>query len=129
MKNRSSIYGLLLSALLGLGACAAPGTGFAPEAQLISAKDLQERLTGTTYTARVASGSGWEMRYETNGLMHMTVSNGSADRGRWRTEDNRLCVDFEGKFPSGCSEMRADGKQLYLKRASSGEVVTLTPAP
>ena len=99
------IGGLILSASLGLGACAAPGDGFAPEAQPKLAKALQETLAGKTYTARLASGIGWEMRYEANGRMQMTVSNGTADGGRWHTEDNRLCVDFEGKFPSGCSEV------------------------
>lgn len=108
-----------------LGACAS----FPPEAQPIPAKALQERLAGKTYTARVANGVGWEMRYEANGRMQMKVSNGTSDGGRWRTEDNRLCIEFEGQFPSGCSEVRADGKQLYLKRASNGEVVALTPKP
>lgn len=116
-------------ALVLLGACTSIPHTFAPEAQPIAAKSLQDRLAGKTYTARVANGIGWEMRYEASGRMQMTVSNGTADGGRWRTEDSRLCIDFEGSFPSGCSEVRADAKQLYLKRASTGEVVVLTPKP
>ncbi len=80
-------------------------------------------------TARMANGVGWLMRYEIDGRINMEVSNGTADKGRWRAEDNRLCVDFEGKFPSGCSEMRADASRLYLKRGSTGEAVALTPKP
>lgn len=125
MKHVASTVATVVG--LVLAGCATPT--FAPEAQPVTAKALQERLAGRTYTARIANGIGWEMRYEPQGLMHMTVSNGTADRGRWRTEDNRLCVDFEGQFPSGCSEVRADAKQLYLKRASNGEIVALTPKP
>lgn len=129
MTNRWTIQGLVLIASLGLGACATPGNSFAPETQPIPAKALQERLTGRTYTARVASGVGWEMRYEANGRMQMTMSNGTADGGRRRTEDGRLCIEFDGSFSSGCSEVRADAKRLYLKRVSSGEVVVLNAAP
>ncbi len=125
MKHVASTVATVVG--LVLAGCATPT--FAPEAQPVTAKALQERLAGKTYTARIANGIGWEMRYEPQGLMHMTVSNGTADRGRWRTEDNRLCVDFEGKFPSGCSEVRADASWLYLQRGSTGEIVVLTPKP
>jgi len=117
------------NALVLLGACTSIPHTFAPEAQPITANALQERLAGKTYTATAASGIGWEMRYEASGRMQMTLSNGAADGGRWRTEDSRLCTVFEGNFPSGCSEVRAGAKQLYLKRASTGEVVVLTPKP
>ena len=114
---------------LFLTACAAPSASFSPEAQPISAQALQQRLAGKTYTARTAKGQGWEMRYGSDGRMSMSVSDGSSDKGRWRTEDNRLCVDFEGKFPSGCSEIRVGSTtRLYLKRASIGEVVVLDTA-
>lgn len=109
--------------------CACATASFPPEAQPISAKALQERLSGKHFTARMANGLDWQIRYEADGLMNMVVSNGTADKGRWRTEDNRLCVDFEGKFPSGCSEMRADAGRLYLQRSSTGEIVVLTPRP
>jgi len=116
-------------ALVLLGACTTTPVTFAPEAQPITAKALQERLAGKTYTARAANGIGWEMRYEASGRMQMTLSNGAADGGRWRTEDSRLCTVFDGNFPSGCSEVRADAERLHLKRASNGEVVILTPQP
>lgn len=114
---------------LFLTACAAPSASFSPEAQPISAQALQQRLAGMTYTARTANGMGWEMRYGSDGRMSMSVSSGESDKGRWRTEDGRLCIDFEGKFPAGCSELRADATQLYLKRGQNGEIVVLTPKP
>lgn len=108
-----------------LTACAT----YPPEALPISAKDLQSRLAGKTYTARTATGMGWEMRYGPDGRLNMELSNGDADKGRWRAEEGRLCIDFEGKFPSGCSEVRADAKQLYFKRGSNNEIVVLTVKP
>lgn len=129
MSNTLNINWLLLCCLLGMGACATTAPAFPPAAQPISAKALQERLAGRTYTARTANGMGWEMRYGSDGRMSMSVSNGESDRGHWRTEDGRLCVDFEGKFPTGCSEMRADAARLYLKRGQNGEIVVLTPKP
>jgi hypothetical protein len=120
---RTCVIGTAL--LIGLTACAS----FPADSQDITAPALQSRLAGKTYTARTANGVGWETRYEADGRMNMRLSNGSTDQGRWRTEDNRLCIDFEGQFPSGCSEMRADAQRLYLKRGSTGEIVALTPKP
>lgn len=111
--------------LIGLAGCASFPSG----SEGITAQALQSRLAGKTYTGRSANGIGWEMRYETDGRVQMRLSNGTADKGRWRTEDNRLCIDFEGPFPSGCSDMRADAQRLYLKRGSTGEIVVLTPRP
>lgn len=112
--------------LLVLVACVTP-PAFPPEVQPISAKELYERLAGSTYTARSANGIDWELRYEPDGRTHLSLSNGATDSGRWRAEDNRFCVEFDGRFPSGCSEMRADPRKLYLKRSSTGEIVALKP--
>lgn len=112
-----------------LAACVTTPMSFPPEAQPISAAALQTRLAGKSYAGRLANGTGWTARYEANGRLQFNVSNGTSDKGRWQTEDNRLCVTFEGAFPSGCSEMRADAQRLYLQRSSTGEVVTLTPQP
>jgi len=120
-----------LLAALALTACATSPLpqSFPAEAQSIQAPALKDRVSGRTYTGRMTSGVGWEMKYAADGRFNMRTSNGETDQGRWRTEDNRLCVDFEGKFPSGCSEVRTDAKRLYLKRASTGEVVALEAAP
>lgn len=117
------------AAVLG---CASPGIplpkDFPAAATAVTAQSLKDKVSGRTYSARLANGIEWEMKYSPDGRFHMRTSNGEADQGRWRTEDNRLCVDFEGKFPSGCSEVRADVQRLYLKRGSTGEVVSLGDA-
>lgn len=111
-----------------LTACTTLPTAFPPEAQAITANALQERLSGKAFQAQLAGGMQWAIQYGADGRMSMRAGKG-ADKGRWRTEDNKVCVDFEGSFPSGCSEMRADPRRLYLQRASTREVVILTPRP
>ncbi len=102
---------------------------FPPAAQPIGAQALKERLSGRSFTARQANGFGWEIRYAADGRFTMWTNSGHSDRGRWRTEDNRACLEFEGSFPSGCSAMRASPDRLYLKRGSTGEVMALDAKP
>jgi hypothetical protein len=102
---------------------------FPPDAQPVGAEALKERLSGRSFTARQANGFGWEIRYAADGRFSMWTNNGNSDRGRWRTEDSRVCLAFEGSFPSGCSVMRASPSRLYLKRGSTGEVMALEAKP
>jgi hypothetical protein len=125
-----SVQGNLLAACAGaLVGCATVSSSFPSDAAPVQADALKVRLSGQAFSGRLANGSEWDMRYAADGSMNMRTTNG-ADKGRWRTENNRLCVDFEGMFPSGCSEVRVgDAKRLYLKRSTTGEVVTLTAKP
>lgn len=118
---------MIIAAAVLATACASSGlpTAFPAEAQPIKADTLKERLNGRTYTGRLANGVGWEMTYAADGRFNMRTGNGDTDWGRWRTEDNRLCVDFEGKVRSGCSDVRANEKSIFLKRNSTGDVVSL----
>jgi len=58
-----------------------------------------------------------------NGFMHMDLSNGARETGKWRTGDGRVCIDFR-QFPSSCAPWRIAGDRLYVKR-DSGEVLPL----
>ncbi|MCV0437821.1 MAG: hypothetical protein K5880_04280 [Hydrogenophaga sp.] len=123
----------ILSGLCAIAAgCATPGPGvpkeFPPDAQPANAQVLKERLSGRGFVARQANGTGWDMNYAADGRFAMRLSNGQTDQGRWRAEDNRVCIEFEGRFPSGCSEMRVSPSRLYLKRGSTGEVVAFDAA-
>lgn len=125
---------LFLSTACGIAVgCAAPGASvpkdFPSDAKLIAAQALKDRLSGRGFTARQANGVGWDMTYDPDGRFTMRTSNGLMDQGRWRAEDNRVCIEFEGRFPSGCSEMRVSPNRLHLKRASNGEVVALDAKP
>lgn len=121
---------LVMSACCALAsACATPSPDFPkefpPDARALGAQALKEQLSGRAFTVRQANGIGWEMNYAADSRFTIRLSTGAQGQGRWRTEDGRVCVEMEGRFPSGCSEMRAGSRQLYLKRGSTGEVVAL----
>lgn len=125
---------VVLSSLCAIAAgCAAPGPAipkeFPLDARPVGAQALKERLSGRGFIARQANGMGWDMNYAADGHFAMRLSNGQTDQGRWRAEDNRVCIEFEGRFPSGCSEMRLSATRLYLKRGLTGEVVAFDTKP
>ncbi len=129
MTFTHDFFALALCAMAAGCATPSPPKEFPPGAQQIPAQALKDRLSGRSYTARLSNRTGWHMAYGADGSFRMRTSDGNSDQGRWRTEDSRMCVAFEGPFPSGCSEMRADDKLLYLQRRGTGEVVALEPAP
>lgn len=123
----------LASAMLGaaLSACAQDAkvstmaAEFPPEAEPIVAQALKSHLAGRVFKARLYDHTGWRLQFKGD-FIFVNISSGASDSGRWRTEDGRLCVDYQ-RFPSGCSDIRASDSRIYLKRASTGEVVTLIP--
>lgn len=123
---------LLLAAALGGAAAhaqqaapAAAGSAFPADAQELTAAALDERVRGNLFTATLPDGIGWRVDYKASGYVFVDVSNGARDSGKWRTEDGKICTDYRGRFPSGCSEMRGGPSgTLYLKRNSTGEIVT-----
>ena len=127
-KEKIVIFRVAHSFAVGItlvtAACAT--ANFPSEAQPMPAKALHERLSGKAFVG-YSMGMGWETRHHEDGRFQMRLTNGESDQGRWRTEDSRVCWEFEGKFPSGCSEVRADARQLYLKRVSTGEIVVMKP--
>lgn len=102
---------------------AKPPTEFPPEAQPILAQALKDRLHGRVFKARLHDRSGWRLQFKGD-FVFVNISSGASDTGRWRTEDGRLCVDYQ-RFPSGCSDIRASDSMIFLQRASTREVVAL----
>lgn len=95
------------------------------DAQIVSAETLRQLLAGRTFQARLTNSNGWRFQYQGDYLF-VDLASGARDKGRWHTTDGRSCVTYEGRFPSGCSEMRAGpGGVVYLRRNSTGEIVTL----
>ena len=110
----------------GAAATAGPTDGFPAGARALEAADLQARLKDRRFEARLADGTGWRIAFQ-GGFVYVDLSNGARDNGPWKTEASRLCVDYRGRFPSGCNEMRElDGAPL-LKRPANGEIVRLSP--
>jgi hypothetical protein len=123
-----AIAALLLGTMNALSAQTTPAvpnfpTEFPADAQILPPQELQQRLDGKVYTARLMDGTGWRLDYRGQYLF-ANVSTGASDKGKWRVEGSQMCTEY-ARFPSGCVEMRASANRLYLKRSSTGEVVAM----
>ncbi|HUG24272.1 hypothetical protein [Piscinibacter sp.] len=119
-----SILSCLAAALLlaaPMVGSAAP-TDFPPEATPVSDDALRERLSGKVFSVMPADGNGWRLEYKSNGYFFINTDKGFAEAGRWKTESGKLCSEAP-RIQANCSEVRVKGDALYLKRASTGEVV------
>ena len=129
MRKHLLVAGALLSFATAHGqsppATAGAAADFPAGAQVPGAPELAGRLSGHTYVAKLANGVTWRMEYNTSGYMFINISTGARDTAKWRAEEGRACFEFRGTFPSGCSEFRVVGDGLYLKRASTGEILAL----
>lgn len=119
----SRIVSLLL--LVPIVAFAQDGmrTEFPNEALAPNADSLRERLADKAFDVKPFAGASWRLEYMSNGYAFLNTSNGYSDKGRWRVEDGKLCVEWV-KLSSGCNEARVAGDSVLIKR-NSGEVVTL----
>jgi hypothetical protein len=108
---------------LGLAQTATFPTEFPPDAVTPSADELRSRLAGQVFRAVPADGNGWRVQFQANGFAYIDTDRGARDSGKWRTEDGRLCNDWQ-RFGSACDEVRFVGEVLHLKRSRNGEVVT-----
>jgi len=99
-------------------------TEFPAEAQAPDAKALAARLGDRVFKAAGPNGLGWRLDIKNSGFLFVDLSNGLRDDGPWRTEDGKLCVNYRGRIPAGCNEVRLVGDTVLLK-TRAGEVVTL----
>lgn len=121
MKNR--ITAALLCAAAGAAWADVP-TEFPPGAQVLEGAALQQRLAGKVFIGHAADGLRWRMQYQAGGHLFVDVGPSYKDNGPWHAEASRMCATL-GRTGAACSEIRFDGPMKYLKRASTGEVVTL----
>ena len=119
----ATLCSLALASHAQTPASAAP-TAYPPEAQTPDAAQLTEHLRGKVFSGPVANGPGWRLEFQPLGHVFTVLSNGWRDNGPWSTEGGQLCIQYMGRFPSGCSEVRIAPQTLYVKR-STGEIVTL----
>jgi hypothetical protein len=126
-KPLALIATLCCTATLTLAQSPAPTTfpkEFPAEAQTPDAKALAGRLGDRVFKAAGPNGLGWRMDIKNSGFLFLDLSNGYRDDGPWRTEDGKLCVNYRGRIPAGCNEVRLVGDTVLLK-TRAGEVVTL----
>ena len=119
----ATLCSLALASHAQTPASAAPPS-YPPDAQAPDAQQLNAHLRGKVFTGQVANGTNWRMEFQSSGYLFMDVSSGHRDNGPWNTEGGQLCIQYKGRFPSGCSEVRIAPQTLYIKR-STGEIVTL----
>jgi len=116
----------VLLALLVVPAIASAQAAFPTEwpsgAELLSPEALRQQLVGKTFLAKSLTGPNVRTQYQDK---YVFINAGStSDSGTWRTEGSAVCIEWRTLRPS-CSEIRAVGEALYVKRANNGEVMAM----
>jgi hypothetical protein len=115
---------LSVLALPGLAlAQAAALPTFPPDAQPVAPEVLREKLTGKSFSYRMANGGEVRLQFKSD---FVYVNAGPTnDSGRWRIEGSQMCIEWNRIPNSGCSEARMLGMTVYLTRVTNGEVIKL----
>ena len=100
-------------------------TDFPRDAKTPDAKALDELVRGNVFVIKTSAGTCWRLQFQSSGYLFTNGSTGARDSGKWRTEDGRICVEYVGPFPSGCSEIRIRGNAIYFKGLTTGEIYAL----
>jgi hypothetical protein len=103
---RQRRWAVLLSACACLGADAALAEPF----RQLRGPEIRSRFTGMELTDE----THWSYRFETAGRL-ASFSTGRARTGRWRVEQDELCLDREVDGHR-CFEVWVSGKRVELRR-------------
>ena len=93
-------------------------------AESLSPEALRQQLVGKTFVAKSVTSLDVRTEYRET-FAYINVGN-TSDSGRWRTEGSAVCNEWRNLRPA-CSEIRALGEALYVKRANNGEIMRLVP--
>ena len=93
-------------------------------AQSLSPAELRQKLVGKSFIAKSLTGPDVRTQYEET-YAYINVGN-TSDSGSWKTEGSAVCNEWR-KLRAACSEIKAVGDQLYVKRANNGEIMALVP--
>jgi hypothetical protein len=113
-------------AVSALAQPAALNTEFPPDAEMLEGDALRQRMAGKSFKTLAADGQEMRLQYKSDGFAFVDTSRGFRDTGKWRVEGKNVCVDWN-RAPSGCSEARAKGEFVHIRRVSTPEVLTLKP--
>ena len=108
---------------LALAQAAFP-TDWPSGAQPLAADTLRQRLVGKAFVAKSVTGPDVRTEYQ-EAYAYINVGNAN-DSGTWRTEGSAVCNEWKRLRPA-CTEIRAVGELLYVKRANNGEIMPLLP--
>ena len=119
---------ILLAAALIAPAVAFAQASFPTEwptgAEALSPDTLRQRLVGKSFTAKSVTGPDVRTEYQDT-VAYINVGS-TSDSGPWRTEGSAVCNEWR-KLRPACSEIRAVGDALFVKRANNGEIMALLP--
>lgn len=95
------------------------------------AAELNDFVKDKIFTTTRSDGMAGRFNYRSDGKFEVFYQKSgftAKESGTWRAEDGKLCVDdpLNGK---ACNEVRAQPPNLYYKRNSNGQVMTLTATP
>jgi len=79
--------------------------------QKLTAGQIRAKLAGMELTDNVH----WRDLYQRNGTI-MSTSMGRKRTGKWRVEQNQLCIEFEKEPIPKCYDVWLSGKQVELRR-------------
>jgi hypothetical protein len=87
------------------------------------AEDKFQKLNGTQIQARFAGMEmtdqvHWGDVYQRNGAL-VTTEMGHKTTGKWRVQNDRLCLDRANELGSGCYEVWMSGSNVQLKSKES----------
>lgn len=97
-------------------------TTFPADAVALSPEALKLRLMGNSFLADPFSGAQLQLQYKES---YAFVNAGNfSDSGKWKVEESAVCVEWR-KVAHSCSEIRAHGDVLLVKRSSNGEIMIM----
>jgi len=106
VKERLRIIGLACLAVATLGPSAAAEEKF----QKLTSGQIRAKLGGMELTDNVH----WRDLYQRNGTV-MSTSMGRKRIGKWRIENDQLCIEFEKEPIPTCYDVWLSGKQVELR--------------
>ena len=97
-------------ALLAVAICG-PNVAAEGKFQRLNAGQIRAKLAGMELTDNVH----WRDLYQRNGTI-MSTSMGRKRTGKWRVEQNQLCIEFEKEPVPKCYDVWLSGKEVELRR-------------
>jgi hypothetical protein len=119
MNKRLRIAGLILLAGATMGSGAAAEEKF----HKLTGAQIRANLAGMEVTDNVH----WRDLYERNGSV-VSISMGRKRTGKWRVENDQLCVEFENEMPN-CYEVLAWGKRAKLQHEGTPPLEVIIEPP
>jgi len=125
---RKSCFVVAAVALPSIAAAQGFPTEFPAGSVPLEGEALRKRIEGQTYWVKPADGNEFRVQYLASKEVFLNIyfpGRTLSDTGTWRIEGSSVCVEWR-QVKSGCTAHHLVGDQLYVKRASNGEVVVAT---